>query len=709
MTDLSGLTADEQEAGVRRYVEAQSQRPIDLATGPLARIELLKLSDEQHVVLVGLHHIIYDGWSMAVLWRELLTIYRAFSAGLPSSLPELPIQYADYAVWQRDRLQGEVLAGLRGYWAKQLEGLPTLELPTDRPRRAVQTSLGAVCERRLPRELSQAVAGLSRQEQATTFMTLMAAFETLLGRYSGQEDFGVGTPVAGRLRSETEGLIGYFVNTLVLRADLAGDPQFRELLSRVRDTATVAFDHQEMPFERLVDELDPRRDLSRHPVFQAMFVLQNTPQESQDLGELEISGVESTELGGRAEEFDLVLSAEEGAEGIALSMNYRTDLFEESSIARMLEHFETLLEGLVADPGQRISQLPLMTDEERQKIVVDWNRTEVDFPELTCVHELVEAQAAATPDNVAAVFEGQMTTYGQLNAQANQLAHYLRELGVGAEVPVGICIERSLDMVVAMLAVMKAGGAYVPLDPDYPRERIDMVADDCRPAVVLTTSAVADRFSAPAARVVCLDASREQIAGRSRANPSSQSGLDNAMCILYTSGSTGKPKGAVLPHRGMANYLLYRRRFLGLDAGDRMLLKTPISFDLSIDEMFVTLISGSRLVIAKEGGQREPDYLVQLCTQEGVTTALFVPTLLRAFLNEPHVGSCRTLNQVSSGGETLPVDLMELFVQRLDADLYNIYGPVETLVAMTSWTCDPESKLDSVPIGRPISNADVYP
>ncbi len=433
--DLCGLASEDQDQSVRQYVEAESLREIDLAKGPLARVELLKLAEEDHVVLVGMHHIIYDGWSMAVLWQELLTAYRAFAAGLPSApLAELPIQYADFAVWQRERLQGEVLDGLRGYWLKQLEGLPTLELPTDRPRPTAQTSFGATCHRPLPRELSQAVAQLGRQEQATTFMTLMAAFQTLLHRYSGQDDFPVGMPTAGRLRPETEGLIGYFVNTLVLRANVAGDPSFRELLGRVRTTALQAFDHQEMPFERLVEDLNPPRNLSRHPVFQVMFVLQNTPEGSQgsgELGELQISGIAPAALGGRAEEFDLILSAEEHEQGIQLTLDYRTDLFDESTAARMLEHFQTLLEGLVADPNRRVSELPLLTDAQRQKLLVDWNRTEVDFPELACVHQLVEAQVRATPDAVAAVFEGQTTTYGELNARANQLARHLHNWASG--------------------------------------------------------------------------------------------------------------------------------------------------------------------------------------------------------------------------------------------------------------------------------------
>ncbi len=372
--DLSGLAAADREAAVERYIVAESQRPTDLAKGPLARVELLKLAEEDHVVLVGMHHIIYDGWSMAVLWQELLTAYRAFAAGLPSApLAELPIQYADFAVWQRERLQGEVFDSLRGYWLKQLEGLPTLELPTDRPRPPTQTGSGGACQRPLPHELSQAIARLSRNEQATTFMTLVAAFETLLHHYSGQDDFPIGTPVAGRMRPETEDLIGYFVNTLVLRADVSGDPSFRQMLGRVRQTALQAFDHQEMPFERLVDELKPPRDLSRHPVFQVMFVLQNTPEQSQELGDLEISGLEPAALGGRAAEFDLLLSADEHEQGIQLTLDYRTDLFNESTAARMLEHFQTSLEAAVADPDRRVSGLvPQLPDGTiiRQRIPV---------------------------------------------------------------------------------------------------------------------------------------------------------------------------------------------------------------------------------------------------------------------------------------------------------------------------------------------------
>ncbi|MDQ3942480.1 MAG: condensation domain-containing protein, partial [Actinomycetota bacterium] len=466
VTDLGGLPESEREAQARRLAREETRRPFELARGPLLRASLLRLGDEEHVLLLTMHHIASDGWSDAVFFRELAALYEAFSTGEPSPLAELPIQYVDYTVWQRQWLAGEVLDEQLGYWKRQLADVSALQLPTDRPRPAVQTHRGARQELMLPGPLTEALKDLSRREGATLFMVLLAAFQALLARYSGQEDIAVGTPIAGRNRAETEGLIGFFVNTLVLRTDLSGDPTFRELLGRVRETTLEAYAHQDLPFEKLVEELEPQRDLSRTPLFQVMFALQNVPQQDPELADLTLSRLR-VESG--TAKFDLTLSMIEEAKGLKGSLEYNTDLFEAATIERMLGHFRTLLEGIMTEPERRISELPLLTEAERHQLLVEWNDTQTDYPKDQCVHVLFETQAERTPDAVAVVFEDQRLTYRELNRRSNQLARHLRKLGVGRpEVSVGICVERSVEMVVGLLGILKAGGAYVPLDPAYP-------------------------------------------------------------------------------------------------------------------------------------------------------------------------------------------------------------------------------------------------
>lgn len=709
VVDLSEFPAEDQRKEVRRYVRSQMGRPMDLSQGPLAQVELLKLNDNEHVVMVGMHHIIYDGWSLAVLRRELLAAYRAFAAGQPSPLTELPVQYADYAIWQRERLEGELLDRLKTYWLKQLANLPTLDLPTDKPRPPVRTTQAISNRCRLSAELTAALNRLAQDEGATTFMILMAALQVLLNRYSGQTDFAVGTPVAGRLRPEMENLIGYFVNTLVLRANLAGEPTFRELVDRVRETALQAFDHQELPFERLVQELRPRRDISRHPVFQTLFVLQNTPREKGQRGESARPQSAAAGSPHSRSDFDLVLSASETSQGIRLHLHGNRDLFEEATITRMLEHFQVLLHAAVGDPDRRVSQLPLLTDQERDKLLLEWNRTEVDFPELACVHQLFEKQARLRPDTAAAVFEGQTLTYRELNARANRLAHYLQGLGVKPESLVGICLERSLDMAVALLAVLKSGGAYVPLDPDHPRERLDFVVNDSHPIVVLTTAELADRVPSGDARSVRLDADANRILHQSEEDLPCETDLDSAVYVIYTSGSTGSPKGAVNVHRGPCNRLLWELRYYEIGPSDRVLFKTPLSFDPSFMEFFRPLVCGGRLVIARPDGHGDPAYLAELIARERITMAAFVPSLLRAFVEEEQIAQgCDSLRWMTSGGEALTRELLELALQRFDADFYNVYGPTETSIAVTCWKCRCDYGHGTIPIGRPIANVKLY-
>ncbi|MBR8840560.1 MAG: AMP-binding protein, partial [Stigonema ocellatum SAG 48.90 = DSM 106950] len=482
--DISELPSNQQQAEVRQLAYFEAQRPFDLSCDLVLRVKLLRLSEQEHIVLLTMHHIASDGWSKGVLVREFVALYQAFCTEQPSPLAELPIQYVDFAAWQRQWLQTEVLQSQISYWCKQLEGAPSvLELPTDHGRPAVVTFAGATYSFKLSQELSVAINKLSQQQGSTLFMTLLAAFQTLLGRYTGQEDIVVGSPIANRNRSEIEGLIGFFVNTLVLRTNLAGNPTFEELLTRVREMALGAYAHQDLPFEQLVEKLQPQRDLSHTPLFQVMFVLQNAPMSVLELPGLTVSPIENDS--GTAK-YDLTLYMRQTAHGLVGTLEYNTDLFEQSTVSRMAGHLQTLLSGIVANPQQRLSELPLLTELERQTLLVEWNDTSVEYPQQQCIHQLFEDQVKRTPDAVAVVFEDQQLTYFELNAKANQLAHYLRCVGVGSEVLVGICVERSLSMVIGLLGILKAGGAYVPLDPAYPQERLAFILSDSQVPVLLT-------------------------------------------------------------------------------------------------------------------------------------------------------------------------------------------------------------------------------
>jgi non-ribosomal peptide synthetase component F len=484
IVDLRELPETEREAEVQRLATNQAQRTFDLAHGPLVRATVLRLGENEHVGLLTMHHIVSDGWSTGILIREMATLYEGFCSRRPTSLPELPIQYADFAHWQRHWLDSGVLESQLTYWTIQLAGAsPFLDLPTDHTRPIVQRFRGAHESLRLPKNLSAELKALSRQEGVTLFMTLLAAFKILLHYYTSQDDIIIGTPIANRNRLETEGLIGFFVNTLVLRTDFSGDPDFRELLGRVREVCLGAYAHQDLPFERLVEELHPARDLSRNPLFQVMFVLQNGHP-----GTLELPGLTliPVEVDSGTTHFDLTLHIADTGDELVASLAYNTDLFETGSIDRMLRHFQMLLETVCASPGRRLSELSLLTDAERQQVLVEWNATRTDRLNEVCIHQLFEAQVERTPDAIAVVFQDRELTYGQLNRRANQLAHHLRALGVGPEIPVGICLKDSMEVVVGLLGTLKVGGVYVPLDPAYPKERIAFMLEDAKVPIILT-------------------------------------------------------------------------------------------------------------------------------------------------------------------------------------------------------------------------------
>ena len=490
--DLSELPEEEREAEAHQLAAAEAQRPFDLSVGPLLRVQLLRLREEDHVVLFTMHHIITDGWSTGILVREVAALYEAYIKGHESPLPELEIQYADYAVWQREWLQGEVLEQQLSYWRQQLgEELPVLQLPTDKPRPPVQSYRGRSLGFSLPAELTAELKKLSNAESVTLYMTLLTAFKILLWRYSGQSDVVVGTPIAGRNQLATEGLIGLFVNTLVLRTNLSGDPSFRELLERMREVTLGAYAHQDLPFEKLVEELQPERDMSRSPLFQVVFALHNEITET-----LQLPGLEANEVGSAADEtakFDITMAVTETDSELGGSLQYSTDLFEASTISRMLEQFERLLASAVSAPEQHISQLELLSSAERQQLLVERNETHVAYPHSRGIHELFEEQVALAPETPALTFQGQHVSYAELNSRANQLAHYLRELGVKTETPVGVCLNRSIEIVVAMLAILKTGGVYIPLDPEYPTERLAFIIEDISLPIILTEFVISRR------------------------------------------------------------------------------------------------------------------------------------------------------------------------------------------------------------------------
>ena len=708
--DLGHLPEQERRAQMQNLSRQYAAEPFDLEKKPPLRVKLLRLGEKEHVLLLTIHHVVCDGWSLDVLAREVAFIYDAMRSGRPSRLPPLPIQYADYAIWQRNYMQGEKLESLLGYWRTKLEGLEPLELPTDRPRRVMTQHIQQMHEFMISNRLKIRLGRLCSAHGVTPYMLLLAVFQVLLHRYTDSDDIAAGSPSANRRQPETYDMIGLFINTLVMRNDLSGDPTFREFLARVQQTAIEAYDHEEMRFERLAKELHPEHDLTKQPLVQVLFSYhQRTSSQRVERRRDLAVGFEDVNLSLEgAEVFDLALAISDADQGFQAQFEYDESLFDHQTIVNMTAHFESLLEAVAADPEQRLSQLPLLSPRDREQLLVEWNRAPAEIPAAVCVHQLFEAQAEQRPEAVALRSGGETMSYGQLNARANRLAHYLRERGVGPEVLVGICLDPSLEMAAAILGVLKAGGVYVPLDPEDPRDRLDFFVSDSRPAAILTTTALAERFSAGNAQVIRLDADTERIAEQSESNPACQTNPENAVFVLYTSGSTGKPKGAVNLHRGIANYLLWKRDNLGLGPDDRVLLTTPLSFDTSVEEFFSGLVSGASVVIAKPGSQREPDYLLKLIAREGVTTACFVPSMLRILLEHDDIAQCGSLRRVISGGEALTPDLMERFFKSLSADLYNDYGPTETSIAVTTWKCARDYSRGIIPIGRPLSQVKLY-
>jgi amino acid adenylation domain-containing protein len=697
VVDLRELQELERESEARRMAREEAGRPFSLGRGPLVRTTLLRMGEEDYVLLLTMHHIVYDGWSLGVFVWELTTLYSAFSMGQPSPLPDLPIQYADFAVWQQKRLRGEVLETQLAYWKKQLANLPVLQLATDRPRPPVQSFQGARQMIKISEPLYAALKALSQREGVTQFMTLLAAFQTLLYRYTGQDDIAVGVPIANRNRAAIEGLIGFFVNTLVMRTDLSGNPSFRELLGRVREVALGAYAREELPFEKLVEEFQPERDLSHNPLFQVAFQLVSGPGSTWGYPE-QLPPVRSVEIG--ATKFDLRFDLLETLQGLDGYLDYSTDLFDATTITRMVGHFQVLLEGIVADPEQRISELPLLTEAERHQLLVEWNETTAAYPKDMCIHNLFEAQVEQRREAIALLFEDNQLTYGKLNRRANQLAHHLQTLGVGPETLVGICIERCVEMVVALLGILKAGGACVPLDPTYPKERLAFMLADAKLLVLLTQEPLLERITEHGAKIVCLDTDWEAIAREREENPASGAGADNLAYMIYTSGSTGRPKGVLVAHRGLCNVAEVELRTFHVRPDSRILQFASLSFDASIFEIAMALRAGATLCLARQESLLPGQDLIRLLREQAVSIVLLPPSALAALPTEP----LPALQTITVTGEACSADLVARWAP--GRRFFNLYGPTESTLFITVAECSNDNQRPS--IGRAIANIQVY-
>ncbi|MGB3442387.1 MAG: amino acid adenylation domain-containing protein [Actinophytocola sp.] len=692
------------EAAAQRLVDAAAVEPFDLATGPLLRALLVELAADDHVLLLSKHHIVGDGWSVDVMLRDVITLYRG------GSLPTMPIQYGDFAVWEAARLAGPEAERHVAYWKECLAGIEPLELPADRPRPATQTYHGDYVELTVDRDTTDALGDLSRRGGGTLFMTLLAAYQVFLARHARQDDFAVGASVAGRSAPELEDVVGMFINMLPLRADLSADPAFTELLAATQRGVLDGFEHADVPFAKVVQELGLPRDVSRSPVFQAMFVLQN-----YEMGRFSSAASDSgtsfrwTPMELRATRFDFELHVVEVPDGLWGKLVYNTDLFDRSTVERMAGRFGALVAAIAAAPDTRVSELDVMAPGETALVVDAWNDTAADFPAAATLHGIVEQQVVSTPEAVAVTFEGESLNYAQLNAMANRIAHRLRATGVGEQTLVGVCAERSLELVAGLLGVLKAGAAYVPLDPEYPADRLAFMVSDAAAPVVLTQSHLQDVLPPTDATVLILD-HEDEWSGRPIHNPPPTTS-DHLAYVIYTSGSTGRPKGVPNTHRGIVNRLDWMQKRYGLTASDAVLQKTPASFDVSVWEFFWPLQTGARLVLAKPGGHKDAGYLRDLLVAQDITTTHFVPSMLTVFLGEDGIEAATALRRVICSGEELPHAAAAEFTTRFPhCELHNLYGPTEAAIDVSAWHCTPDALagVTAVPIGVPIANLRLY-
>ena len=705
VVDLRGFPEAERGAKAQRLALEEAQRPFDLKCGPLLRVKLLLLGEDEEILLLTMHHIVADKWSMGVLLHELISLYEATLACRPSPLLALPLQYADFVIWQQKALQGDILTEHLAYWKRQMADSPAaLELPATQPRgRQYPTSRGTTYDLLLPVTLTDALQRLSRQQGMTMNMLLAVAFQTLLYRYTGQDDVVIGNVIAGRTRLETEALIGCFSNVVLLRSDLSGNPTFLELLERVRVVMLESQAHQDLPFEYLIKELVSERHLGQNSLVKVAVEFEPTVPTFPPGWELI-----RVEAGNGTSIFDLTLHIEDRTEGLLNRFEYSTDLFDQTAIVRMAGHWHALLRGIVSNPEEHIATLPLLSPAESHQLLVEWNDTHVRYPTDKCVHQLFEDQVERTPEAEAVVFEDQYLTYRDLNARANQLAHHLRQLGVGPDVLVGLYVERSFEMIVGLLGILKAGGAYVPLDPNYPSERLTFLLQDTQIPILLTQQRLLARLPQHDARVICLDSDWKHIVREPRENPVSGTSPEDLVYVIYTSGSTGRPKGVMMPHSALCNHLFWMLEYAPLGSDDRVLQCISFSFDPFATEFFTALLTGAQLVMIQPGGDQDSQYLVQTIIKRHITVINSVPSMLEMMLIEPDISRCTTLRYVFCGGETCPVSLVDRFFCLLNAKLFNLYGPTEACIAVTARECQRGLEQHTIPIGRPIANTQIY-
>jgi amino acid adenylation domain-containing protein len=705
--DISEVAENRRDDEVQRIAAELRGRPFDLSKDMPLRLALIRLSPRSHVLVEVKHHIASDGWSSGIFSHELAALYNSLSQGRPNPLSALPIQYADYSLWQREWLQGEVLEKQLAYWKGQLKDIPVLELPMDRPRSALANHAGAKKTLILSETLTDRLKALSNQQGVTLFMTLLAAFHVLLHRYTGQDDVAVGSPIAGRTRSETEGMIGFFVNTLVLRAKLSGNPTFKEVLARTRETALQAYEHQDLPFEKLVEDLHPERDQHQTPFFQVMFAVQNVPRANLDMPGLKVAPVE---IDSSAAKFDIFAAFIEHEREMLLRLVYRAELFEAATIERMLGNFQTLLEGIVANPEQRIGELPLLTEAEKHQILVQWNGTKRDYPSDKSIHQLFEEQVEKSPDGVALVFERHPVTYRELNGRANQLAKYLQRRGVGRGALVAICLDRSVELIVGLLAILKAGGAYVPMDPDYPADRLEFLLRDTGAAVLITEQKMLAQIPVRDVEIVLLDRDAREILNERDDNLDRDVAAtgDDLAYVIYTSGSTGNPKGVEVCHRGV-NRLLFGVDYARFGAGETFAHLAATSFDASTFEIWGALLHGAKCVLYP---QRIPAVkeLGDFLHEHKVTTLWFTSSLFNVVIDQAPE-ALANVRQLLIGGEALSVPHVRRGLALLPhTQIINCYGPTES-TTFTSCYGIPlglDASAVSIPIGRPIGNTQVY-
>ncbi len=701
LIDLSGLEEGEREAELRRVNSSEVGQPFDLAAGPLVRLKLLRVEPTRHILLFEVHHIVFDGWSVGVFLRELAALYEAFVGGNPSPLPDLPVQYSDFAAWQREWMQAGVLESQLAYWRERLAGpLPVLELPIDRPRPAVPRHEAGAHAALLPAGVAEALRELGRREGATLFMTLLAGFQALLSRYTGQEDVVVGSPIAGRTRREVEGLVGFFVNSLVLRGRLDGDPTFRELLARARETTLGAYANPDLPFERLVEELHPERDLTRNPLFQVMFALQSAPLDVVPLPGLTLRLLDGGSVQTR---LDWELHVSERADGVNVASLFRKDLFDTGTIERMVGSYRTLLEDAVAHPDRRVSELAVLTPAERRHLVVEWNETRRELPHVESVTEAFERWAKRAPDAIAVASGGERRSYSDVNRRANRLARVLRKLGVGPEVRVGVCADRSAEMVVALLAILKAGGAYVPLDAAYPRERLAFILRDSRVAVLLAQSGTRGVLPATETPVLSLDDDESECFRESDADLEVKVEGGNLAYVIYTSGSTGRPKGVEITHDSLRNLVAWHQRVYEVTPADRATLVAAPGFDASVWELWPYLAAGASVHVPDEDTRADPSMLVRWLSELEITLCFLPTPLAEAVLQEKWSGG--RLRALLTGGDKLHRSRL----RETSCPVFNHYGPTEGTVVATWGRVNP-AEIDATdpPIGRPVDNARVY-